>query len=144
MTYLETGRAPVDKLDGSLRLDVGDSSVDILGDDVSSVEKTTGHVLALPGVALDHLVVALETRDCHLGYRVGLVERCTSAETMIDSLTLFGRDDGCVGSKREMDPRERNQVGLELVQIDVEGTVESKRCGNGGNDLGDETVEVGE
>lgn len=73
--HLETGRAPVDELDCPLRLDVGNSSVDVLGDDVSTVEQAAGpdgsifagdiagqnlHVLAGPGVTLDQLVVALE------------------------------------------------------------------------------------
>lgn len=38
----------------------------------------------------------------------------------------------------------RDQVGLELVEIDVEVTVESKRSSDGGNDLGNQSVEVGE
>jgi len=35
-----------------------------------------------------------------------------------------------------------DQVGLELVEIDVEGTVESEGGGDGRNDLGNESVEV--
>lgn len=40
---LEAGRAPVDELNGALGLDDGDSSVDVLGDDVTTVEKSTRH-----------------------------------------------------------------------------------------------------
>lgn len=40
-------------------------------------------------------------------------------------LTLLGRDDGGVGCQWEMDPWERNQIGLELVQVDIEGSVET-------------------
>jgi hypothetical protein len=29
----------------------------------------------------------------------------------------------------------RNEVGLELVQIDIKGTIEAQRGGNRGNDL---------
>ena len=36
-----------------------------------------------------------------------------------------------------------HQVGLELSDIDVEGTVESKRGRQGGDDLSDESVQVG-
>lgn len=43
-----------------------------------------------------------------------------------------------------MNPWEGNQVSLELVQIDVEGTIESQGAGDGGDDLGDQSVEVGE
>jgi len=36
-----------------------------------------------------------------------------------------------------------HQVGLELSDIDVEGTIESEGGGQGGDDLGDESVEIG-
>jgi hypothetical protein len=39
---------------------------------------------------------------------------------------------------------ERNQVGLEFVQIDVEGTAEPERSCDRGHDLGDQPVQVGE
>lgn len=74
--YLESSGTPVDKLDGPLCSDIADGSIDVLGDNVSSVKQTTSHVLALPWVALDHLVVALEARDGHFRDRVGLVEGC--------------------------------------------------------------------
>jgi len=35
------------------------------------------------------------------------------------------------------------QVGLELSQVDVEGTIESERCGDGADNLSDQTVQVG-
>jgi len=66
-TDLETSWAPVDELDGSLGLDVGDRGVDILGDDVTSVEEAAGHVLAVSWIALDHLVGGLEAGVCDLG-----------------------------------------------------------------------------
>lgn len=43
-----------------------------------------------------------------------------------------------------MNPWEGDQVGLELVQVDVERSIETQRCGNGRNDLGDQSIEVGE
>jgi hypothetical protein len=42
-----------------------------------------------------------------------------------------------------VDARVWHKVGLELSKIDVEGTIEPKRGGDRGHDLGDETVEVG-
>lgn len=130
-TELETGGTPVDELNRSLGLDLGDGGVDVLGNDITSVQQATGHVFALSRVTLDHLVVGFETRECHLGDRVGLVEG------------LVGGDDGRVGGKREMNSRERHQVGLEFVQVDVEGSVESQRCSDRGDDLGDQPVQVG-
>ena len=38
----------------------------------------------------------------------------------------------------------RDQVRLELIQVNVQGAVETKRCGDGGYDLSNETVQVGE
>ena len=51
---LETGWAPIDELDGSLGLDGGDSGVDILGDDITSVHEAASHVLSVSGVTLGH------------------------------------------------------------------------------------------
>ena len=53
-TALEASWAPVDELDGSLGLDGGDSGVDILGDDITSVHEAASHVLTVTWVALGH------------------------------------------------------------------------------------------
>ena len=121
-TELETSRAPVDELDGALGLEGRDGAVGVLGDDVAAVQQTGGHVLAVTGVALDHLVVGLEAGHGHLLDRVGLVGG------------LGGRDNGRVGDKGEVDTGVGDQVGLELVQVDVERAVEAQRRGDGGND----------
>ena len=144
-TELEAGRAPVDKLDRALGLDGRDGRVDVLGDDVSAVEERAGHVLARAGVALDHLVVGLEAREGKLGDAVRLVTG------------LGARDDRGVCREREVDPREagefrlmrqyweailfeeegaRDEVSLELVQVDVEGSIEAKGRGDARDDLG--------
>ena len=59
-TDLETGGAPVDELDGSLGLDGSNGSVDILGDDITTVHHGAGHVLSVTRVALGHHVSGLE------------------------------------------------------------------------------------
>lgn len=102
-TQLEASGAPVDKLDGALGLEVGDSTVGVLGNDITTVQQTGGHVLSVPGVALDHLVVGLEAGHGHLLDGVGLMG------------SLGGRDDGGVSNQREVDTRVRDQIGLELV-----------------------------
>lgn len=121
-TDLETSRAPVNELDGALGLEGSDGAVDVLGDDITTVEQAGGHVLAVAGVTLDHLVVGLEAGHGDLLNRVGLVCR------------LGSRNDGSVGNQREVDTGVGDQVGLELVQVDVEGTVEAKRGGDGRDD----------
>jgi len=114
----ETGRAPVDKLNGALRLERRNGAVGFLGHNVATVEQARGHVLAVTRVAPDHLVVGLKARHGHLHDRVSLVRR------------LGSRDDGRVGNEREVDARVGDEIGLELVEIDVERTIESKRCRN--------------
>jgi hypothetical protein len=129
-TDLETSWAPVDELDGALGLERGNSLVNNLGNDVSTVKQAGGHVLAVARVALDHLAVWLEAGHADLLHAVGLVG------------SLGGRNDWRIGDQREVDTWVWDQVGLELVQVDVEGAVEAKRCGDGGDNLGDQTVQV--
>ena len=57
----ETSGTPVNKLDGAFGLDGCNGSVDILGDNVASIQEATGHVLAVTGIAFDHLVGRFET-----------------------------------------------------------------------------------
>ena len=130
-TALETGWAPVDELDGSLGLDGGDGGVDILGDDISSVHEAASHVLSVSGVALGH----------HGGGLEGGVGDLGDGELLV--VGLLGGDDGSVGGKHEMDSGVGDQVGLELSDINVEGTVESEGGSERGDDLGNKSVEVG-
>lgn len=102
----------------------------LLRDNITTVEQASSHVLAVAGVTLDHLVVRLEAGHGDLVDRVGLVSG------------LVGGDNGGVGDQREVDTRVGDQVCLELVQVDVEGAVETERSGNGGNNLSDEAVQV--
>jgi len=130
-TNLEASWAPVDELDGSLGLDGGDGGVDVLGDNITSVEHAASHVLAVSGIALDHLVGWLEASVGDLG----------DGELLV--VSLLGGDDWSVGDEREVDSGVWDQVGLELGKIDVEGTIESEGSGDGGDDLADESVQVG-
>ena len=42
-----------------------------------------------------------------------------------------------------MDPRVGNQVGLELIEVNIESPVKPEAGRDGGDDLGNESVEVG-
>ena len=53
-TDLESSRAPVDELNGSLGFNGGNGSVDILGDDVTSIQHRASHIFTMSGVALSH------------------------------------------------------------------------------------------
>merc|ERR1719162_969645 len=128
-TALEAGGAPVDELDGALGLDGGDSSVDILGDDITTVHEAARHVLAVAGIALGHHGGGFEGRVGDLG----------DGELLV--VGLLSRDDGGVGGKHEVDTRVGDKVGLELSDVHVEGTIETKGGGEGGDDLGDDITE---
>ena len=56
---------------------------------------------------------------------------------------LLSRDDGRVRRQHEVNSGVRHQVGLELSNIDVKGTVESEGGSQGRDDLRDESVQVG-
>lgn len=100
----------------------------VVGDNVTTVQQAGGHVLAVAGVTLDHLVVGLEAGHGHLLDGVGLVG------------SLGSRDDRSIGDQREVDTRVGDQVGLELVEINVEGTIETQGGGDGGNNCVDERL----
>jgi hypothetical protein len=56
--------------------------------------------------------------------------------------TLGSRNNGGVADQGVVDTRVRDKVGLELVQVDVQGTIETQGSGDGANDLGDQSVQV--
>ena len=129
--HLESGGAPVHELDGALGLDGGDGGVHVLGHDVSAVEHAAGHVLPVPRVALHHLVGRLEAGVGDL------------SDAKLLMVCFLGGDDGRVGDEGEVDSRIGDEVGLELRQVDVQGSVESQRGRDGGDDLSDQAVQVG-
>jgi hypothetical protein len=57
-------------------------------------------------------------------------------------LALGRRNDRSVADEGVVNSRVRNQVGLELVEIDVKSTVESERRGDRADNLGDQAVQV--
>merc|ERR1711934_683808 len=130
-SHLEPSGTPVHELDAPLGLDGGDGGVDILGDNISSVEKTTCHVLPMARIALDHLVGGFETSVGDLSHGQLLM------------VSLLRGNHGGVGHKGEMDPGVGNQISLELSQIHVESAVKSQRGRDGGDDLSNEPVEIG-
>jgi hypothetical protein len=106
-TNLEASWAPVNELDGPLGLEGGNSCVDVLGDNVTAVQETSSHVLSVARIALYHLIVGLEAGHGDLLDRVGLMG------------SLSCRHNRGVSNQREMDTWIRNQVSLELIEINV-------------------------
>jgi len=130
-TDFETGWAPVNELDGSFGLDGGNGGVDVFWDDITSVQETARHVLTVSWIAFNHLVGWLEASVGDLG----------NGELFV--VGFLGGDDWSVGGQWEMDSWVWDQVSLELSQINVQRTVESEGSGDGGNDLCDDSVQVG-
>ena len=128
--HLESGGAPVHKLDGPLAFDRGDCGVDILGHHISPVEHAAGHVLAVAGVTLHHGVGRFEA---------GVGDLC-NGECLV--VSFLCRDDWRIRDQREVDPRVGHQIGLEFIQIHIESPIEAEGGGDGGDDLGDQAVEV--
>merc|ERR1712061_806776 len=68
-TNLETSGTPIHKLDRALGLDGGNCCVDILGDNITSVQEATSHILSMARITLHHLVGRLEAGISDLGNR---------------------------------------------------------------------------
>merc|ERR1712151_614129 len=129
-TALETSWAPIDELDGSLGLDGGNGGVDILGDDVTSVHQAAGHVLSVSWVTLDH----------HGGGLEDGVGDLSNGQLLV--VGLLSGDDWGIRTQHEVDSGVWHQVGLELSNIDVKGTVESQGGSQRRDGLGDQSVQV--
>jgi len=130
-TALESSRTPVDELDSSLGLDGGDGRVDILRDDITSEHHTTSHELTVTWVTLGEHVGWLEHSIGDLGDRELLV------------VSFLGRDDRSIRGEHEMDTRVWHQIGLELGNIDVKSTIETKGSSEGGHHLSNKSVKIG-
>ena len=121
-TQLEARGAPVHELNRAFRLETSHGGMGFLGDDIAAIQQAGCHVFSVARVALDHLVVRLEARHGNLLHAVGFV------------LGFTGSRDGRVGNKREVNTWVGDQVGLEFVQVDVEGAVEAERGSDGRDD----------
>jgi len=130
-TTFESCWGPVDELDGSLGLDGSDGGIDILRYDISSVHKAAGHIFTVTRITFDHHTSRLEDGVGEFGNGKLFV------------VSLFSGDDRSIRCQHKMDTRIRHQVGLELSDIDVQGTIETKRGGQRRDDLSDQSVQVG-
>jgi len=130
-TALEASWAPVNELNGSLGLDGSNGGVDVLWHNITSVHEAASHVLTVTWVALGH----------HGGWLEGGVGDLGDGELLV--VSLLGGDNWGVGGQHEVDSWVWDQVGLELSDIDVEGTIESEGGSEGGDNLGNESVQVG-
>jgi hypothetical protein len=130
-TDLETGWAPVNELNGSLGLDGGNSGVDVLWNDITSVHAGDGHVFTVSWVALGHSVCWFEDG----------IGDFSNGELFV--IGFLSRDDWSIGVHDEMDTWVWDEIGLEFSDIDVKSTIESEGSSQTGDDLSDKSVKVG-
>merc|ERR1712196_586825 len=128
---LEASRGPIHELDGTLGLDGSNSSVDVLGHDISTVHEAARHVLSVARITLGH----------HGGRLEGAVGDLSDRELLV--VCLLSRDDRSVRGKHEVNTRVRDKVSLELSHVHVQCAIETKGSSEGGDDLSNQTVEVG-
>jgi len=130
-TNLESSWAPINELDGSLGLDGGNSGINVLGDNITSVHHGASHIFTVSWVTFGHHVSWFE-------WRVG---DFSNAQLFV--VSFFSGDDWGIAAQHKVDSWIWNQVGLEFGNIDVQGTIESQRGGQGWDNLGDQSVQVG-
>jgi len=130
-TNFESSRAPVNELNGSLGLDGSNGSIDVFGDDITSIQHRASHVFTVTGVTFGHHGCGFESRVGNLG----------NGELFV--ISLLSGDDRAVRGQHEVDTGIRYQVSLELSDINVQSTIESQRGSQRGDDLSDESVQVG-
>ena len=82
-------------------------------------------------IALNHHGRGLEHRVCDL------------SNGQLFVVGLLSRDDRRIGCQHEVDTGVWDQVSLELRDIDVQRTIESEGSCQGGNDLSNQTIQVG-
>uniref|UniRef100_A0A0K2SVE1 Putative LOC100382917 [Zea mays] n=1 Tax=Lepeophtheirus salmonis TaxID=72036 RepID=A0A0K2SVE1_LEPSM len=128
---LEACRTPVHELNGSLRLNRSNGLIDILWGYIPTVQHATRHVFTVTRITLDHLVDWLEAGVGDLRDRELLV------------VSFFRGDNGGISDEGEVDTGIGNQIGLEFVQIHIEGSIKAERGRDGRDDLSDQSVEIG-
>ena len=144
---LETSWAPFNEVEGCLSLEGSDSRVAVAGNDITTVEQSYSHVLAVAGIAHDHLVVRLKAWSklvLAIGAIINEIRTLEGKVVDLEALVrgLLARDDWRIADQRVVNTRIRHQVGLELVQVDIQGTIETQAGGDGAHNLGNEAVEM--
>ena len=129
-TTFETSWAPINELDSSLGFDSSNRGVHILWNNITSVHHTASHIFTVSWVTFGHHGSWFESR----------VSDFSNWELFM--ISFFSRDNWGVRGKHEMNTRIWHKVGLEFSDIDVKGTIESKRGSKWGNNLSNKSVQV--
>jgi hypothetical protein len=130
-TALETSWAPVNELNSSLGLDGGNSRVDILRDDITSEHHAASHELTVTWVTLGK----------HVGWLEHSVGDLSDGKLLV--VSLLSRDDRSIRGKHEVNSWVWDKIGLELSNIDVKSTIETKGSSKRRNNLTNKSVKIG-
>merc|ERR1719352_1703504 len=128
---LEASRRPIHELNGALGLDCGHGGVNIFGYHIATVHHAARHVLAVTWIALHKHGGRLEDGHGDLCHRELLM------------VCFLCRNDRCIAGKHEVDAWVWHQICLELCDVDIECTIEAQGGRERGDDLRQETVQVG-
>jgi hypothetical protein len=130
-TALETSWAPVNELNSSLGLDGGNSRVNILRDDIASKHHAASHELTMTWVTLGE----------HVGWFEHSVGDLSDGKLLV--VSLLSRDDRSIRGKHEVNSWVWDKIGLELSNIDVKSTIETKGSSKRRNNLTNKSVKIG-
>jgi len=130
-TGLESSRTPVNKLDRALVLDSSHGSLYIRGCDISTVHEATRHELSVSRITLGKKSAGVgHDSCCQLSNRESLV------------VCLLAGHKRRIRRDEQMKTRVRNEYGGEVVNVNIQGSVEAKRCCQRRNNLSNEPVKI--
>jgi len=128
---LESSRTPVNKLDRALVLDSSHGSLHIRRCDISTVHEATRHELSVGRITLGKKSAGVgHDRSSQLSNRESLM------------VCLLAGHKRRIRRDEQMKTRVRNEHGGEVVNINIQGSIEAKRCCQRRNNLSDEPVKI--
>ena len=96
--------------------DITNGGIDIFWNDIAAVQQATCHVFTSTWVTFDHLIMSFKARIGDLLDRVRFM-----------TCSIFGNN-WSVGGEWKMNAWVWNQVSLKLIQVNIQGSIESERC----------------
>ena len=127
---LESSWTPINELHSTLGLNCCNCLVNILWNNISSVHQTCRHVSSMGWITLGHHTWRLKNTVGNLSNRKWFME------------CLFSRDNWRIRSQHKVNSRVWYQVSLEFSNINIKGSIESKGCSEGWNNLSNKSVQV--
>jgi hypothetical protein len=128
---LESGRTPVNELNSALILDSSHGGLDVRWSNISTVHETTRHELSVGGVALGKKRSGLSHDSSG---------QLSNRESLMECLST--RHKRSVSRDEHVETRVWNENSGEVIDVYVQGSLETKGSGQGRNNLSNESVKV--